>query len=97
MPRLSRFSRPSNGPEAAAYISTVAAGLMITIAVIGSIADLRKAVLARRRADDLRQLVDRYEKLAETTLDAQRRTAADVAELQVRTVAIEKILRSVDD
>lgn len=96
MSRLTRFSRPSNGPEAAAYISTVAAGLMISIAVVGSIVDLRKAVLARRQADDMRQLVDRYEKLAETTLDAQRRSAADVAELQVRTAAIEKILRSVE-
>ena len=96
MSRLSRFSRPSNGPETAAYISTLVAGVMVSIAVIGSIVDFRKAVLSRRQADDMRQLVDRYEKLAETTLDAQRRSAADVAELQVRTAAIEKILRSVE-
>jgi hypothetical protein len=39
---------------------------------------------------------DRFEKLAETTLDAQQRTAADVSELRSRTASIEQILRTVD-
>ncbi len=45
---------------------------------------------------DLRQLVGRYEQLAEKTLDAQQRTAADVSELRSRTSSIERILRTVD-
>ena len=45
---------------------------------------------------DLRQLVSRYEKMAENSLDAQQRVAADLSELRSRTVAIEQILRTVD-
>jgi hypothetical protein len=33
---------------------------------------------------------------AETTFDAQQRTAADVSELRSRTASIEQILRTVD-
>jgi hypothetical protein len=40
--------------------------------------------------------VRRYEQLAETTLDAQQRVAADVSELRSRTTSIEQILRTVE-
>jgi hypothetical protein len=40
--------------------------------------------------------VRRYEQLAENTLDAQQRSAAEVSELRSRTTAIEQILRTVE-
>jgi predicted transcriptional regulator len=46
--------------------------------------------------EQLRQLVRRYEQLAENTLDAQQRVAADVSELRLRTTSIEQILRTVE-
>lgn len=73
--------------------------LMATTLIGGSMSvflELRKAKLQAMEREDLRQLVQRYEKLAENTLDAQQRAAADVAELRSRTVSIEQILRTVD-
>ena len=83
-------------PEAVAAI-----GFFIAISVLigGSIVafvELRKAKVAAGQQDDLRQLVRRYEHLAENTLDAQQRAAADVSELRSRTASIEQILRSVE-
>ena len=46
--------------------------------------------------DVLRQLVRRYEHLAENTFDAQQRTATDLAEMRSRAVSIEQILRTVE-
>ena len=57
---------------------------------------LQKAEITAGREDELRQLVDRYEQLAATTLDAQQRVAADVSELRSRTTSIEQILRTVE-
>jgi hypothetical protein len=37
-----------------------------------------------------------YEKLAETTLGAQQRVAAEVSELRSRAASIEQILRTVE-
>lgn len=48
------------------------------------------------QAEAVRNLVGRYEQLASSTLDAQSRTAADVAELRARATAIEQILRTVE-
>lgn len=56
----------------------------------------RKVKVAAQQDADLRQLVSRYEQLAEKTLDAQQRAAADVSELRSRTTTIEQILRTVD-
>lgn len=58
--------------------------------------ELRKTKLVSEQEQDLRQLVHRYEQLAENTLDAQQRVAADVSELRSRTTAIEQILRTVE-
>ncbi len=72
----------------------------VVIVLIGSAMafyiEMRKTRLVAKQEDDLRQLVHRYEQLAETTLDAQQRTAADVSELRSRTAAIEQILRTVE-
>lgn len=73
--------------------------IMATILIGGAMAaflDIRKTKLEAAQRDDLRQLVHRYEQLAENTLDAQQRTATDVAELRSRTASIEKILRTVE-
>lgn len=71
------------------------AGIMI-IAGMYFLYGLRKAQIKAGQEDGLRQLVGRYEQLAETTLDAQQRVAADVAELRSRTASIEQILRTVE-
>jgi len=60
------------------------------------IADRRKAGIDIARELEMRQLVSRYEQLAEKTMDAQQRTASDIAELRSRTASIEQILRSVE-
>lgn len=73
--------------------------LMATTLIGGSMGvylEIRKAKLQAIHQDDLRRVVHRYEKLAENTLDAQQRAAADVADLQARTASIEQILRTVD-
>ncbi|HEX6351542.1 hypothetical protein [Actinophytocola sp.] len=58
--------------------------------------DLRKAKLVAEQEDSLRQLVRRYEQLAEGTLDAQQRAATELTDLRTRTAAIEQILRTVE-
>lgn len=58
--------------------------------------EFRKQRIDEQQDEAFRRLVDRYEKLAETTLDAQQRVAADVSELRSRTASIEQILRTVD-
>ncbi len=71
------------------------AGIMI-VAGMYFLYGLRKAQIKAGQEDGLRQLVGRYEQLAETSLDAQQRVAADVAELRSRTASIEQILRTVE-
>ena len=58
--------------------------------------EFRKTKLNELQQEDMRQLVRRYEQLAENTLDAQQRVAADVSELRSRTTSIEQILRTVE-
>ena len=93
---LSATATGTTWPDAAMFIGLV---ILIIVVVMGSVAayvELRKAKLAATQQDDLRQLVTRYEHLAETTLDAQQRVAADVSELRSRTASIEQILRTVE-
>jgi hypothetical protein len=83
-------------PDAAALLGLL---LALTILVGGAMAafvELRKTKLVAGQQDDLRQLVRRYEHLAENSLDAQQRVAADVSELRSRTASIEQILRTVE-
>jgi len=71
-------------------------GIFLVIAVLSTWHEFTKTRTQGAHATELRQLVSRYEQLAETTLDAQQRTAADLAELRVRTIAVEQILRTVE-
>jgi hypothetical protein len=83
-------------PDAAAVLGILLALTVLVGLAVSAFVELRKANIAAGQEDDLRQLVRRYEHLAETTLDAQQRVAADVSELRSRTTSIEKILRTVD-
>ena len=57
---------------------------------------LRTTKIKAGQEDDLRQLVRRYEHLAESSFDAQQRAATDLSEMRSRTVSIEQILRTVE-
>ncbi|MGW0504420.1 hypothetical protein [Micromonospora sp. NPDC003241] len=74
--------------------------LLFAFLILGGTAatvlEFRKNRIDAQRDEELRQLVGRYEKLAENTLDAQQRVAADVSELRTRTASIEQILRTVE-
>jgi len=85
-----------NGAEAAIIIVAIIVVFFIYAGFQSRRLQIRKAEITAGREDELRQLVGRYEKLAETTLDAQQRVAADVSELRTRTTSIEQILRTVD-
>ncbi|MEV0396898.1 hypothetical protein AB0I07_27755 [Polymorphospora rubra] len=69
---------------------------LILVGAAATVLEHRKAKIATQQDEQLRQLVSRYEQLAERTLDAQQRTAADVSELRSRTASIEQILRTVE-
>jgi hypothetical protein len=73
--------------------------LLVTVIVVVAMIfffGIRKAQIKAGQEDALRQLVSRYEQLAENSLDAQQRVASDVSELRSRTTSIEQILRSVE-
>ena len=69
---------------------------LFTMGVLATLGSRRRDRLAVGQEDALRQLVSRYEQLAENTMDAQQRVAADVSELRSRTASIEQILRTVE-
>jgi hypothetical protein len=83
-------------PESFAFLGL----LVFTMFVLGAGAatwlEVRKTRIVAGQEDALRQLVSRYEQLAEKTLDAEQRVAADVSELRTRTTSIEQILRTVE-
>ena len=83
-------------PEAILILGIVLAVLLLIGGAAATVLESRKMKVAAGQDADLRQLVARYEQLAEKTLDAQQRTAADVSELRSRTASIEQILRTVD-
>ncbi|MEV0613563.1 hypothetical protein AB0I81_09580 [Nonomuraea sp. NPDC050404] len=68
---------------------------LISLFTVGML-ESRKFRRQAELADDLRQLVQKFEQLAETTVDAQQRVADDLAELRSRTASIEQILRTVE-
>lgn len=84
------------GPEVAAFLGLLSGGMFLVAAAVSTFLELRKTATVSGQEEDLRQLVKRYEHLAENALDAQQRAAADVAELRTRTAAIEQILRTVE-
>jgi hypothetical protein len=83
-------------PEAAIILGAMVVVIIIIGGAMSAYLDIRKAKLVAQQEDSLRQLVHRYEQLAENSLDAQQRTAADVAELRSRAAAIEQLLRTVE-
>jgi hypothetical protein len=83
-------------PEAAALLGILATVVILVGGGMAAFVELRKSRVAAAQEDTLRQLVRRYEHLAENALDAQQRVAADVSELRSRTASIEKILRTVE-
>jgi len=74
--------------------------IFLAFAIVGGSAatwlEFRKTKLATEQDEQLRQLVSRYEQLAEKTMDAQQRVATDMSELRSRTSSIEQILRTVE-
>jgi hypothetical protein len=83
-------------PEAIFYLGVlVLVAFLIALLIVGTF-ETRKLKLQADQAEDLRQLVRRFEQLAESTLDAQQRAATDLAELRSRTASIEQILRTVE-
>ena len=88
--------QPVSAPEVAAFIGILLAVVLLVGGAMATFLELRKTKILAGQDEALRQLVQRYEKLAETTLDAQQRVAADVSELRSRTTAIEQILRTVE-
>jgi hypothetical protein len=83
-------------PDAAAFLGILLAATVLVGGALAAFVQLRKTRMVAGQEDDLRQLVRRYEHLAENTLDAQQRVAADVSELRSRTASIEQILRTVE-
>jgi hypothetical protein len=83
-------------PEVIFLLGVSAFATFLIFIVISALFGARRTRSSAAVADDLRQLVHRFEQLAENTLDAQQRVAADVAELRSRTASIEQILRTVD-
>jgi uncharacterized protein involved in exopolysaccharide biosynthesis len=83
-------------PQVILILGLGALAFCVFVAIVSFIAEWRKQAIAAGQANDLRQLVDRYEQLSEKTLDAQQRTAADVSEMRSRVGSIEQILRTVE-
>jgi anti-sigma-K factor RskA len=84
-----------NGSESIAFVALMIAVVVIIGGFILAFVELRKAKIRADQESQLRQLVDRYERLAENSLDAQQRAAADLAELRARVAAVEQLLRAV--
>ncbi len=83
-------------PESVAFLGLLLAVLFLFGFSIASWLEYRKLKATGIQQEDLRQLVSRYEKLAESSMDAQQRIATDVAELRTRAATIESILRTVE-
>jgi len=83
-------------PNVMLVLGLTALGIFLVIAIVASVHDFLKVRITAKQEADLRQLVRRYEQLAESTMDAQQRVAADVSELRSRTASIEQILRTVE-
>jgi len=83
-------------PEITAFLGLLVAALFLFGFSMASWLEYRKLKVSKQQQEDLRQLVHRYEQLAENTMDAQQRIATDVADPRTRTTAIETILRTVE-
>jgi hypothetical protein len=86
----------STWPGAIAFVGVLIVGAVLILGAAATILEFRKTRAAADQDESMRQLVRRYEQLAENSLDAQQRVAADVSELRSRTTSIEQILRTVE-
>ncbi|MEV5497844.1 hypothetical protein AB0M50_20840 [Nonomuraea fuscirosea] len=87
---------PMAWPEVIFFLGVLILVTFLISVVIVGLFESRKSRLQADQADDLRRLVQRFEQLAENTMDAQQRVSADLAELRARTATIEQILRTVE-
>jgi hypothetical protein len=85
-----------SGTEVTAFIGILIAVIVLVGGAMAAWVSLRKTQLVAAQENDLRQLVHRYEQLAESTMDAQQRVATEVTDLRTRTASIEQILRTVE-
>ena len=83
-------------PESIAFLGLLFFTMFILGAGAATWLEVRKTRIVAGQENALRQLISRYEQLAEKTLDAEQRVAADVSELRSRTTSIEQILRTVE-
>lgn len=86
----------STWPGAIIIVAVLITAMFLIGVLIATFLEIRKTKLNAQQENELRQLIRRYEQLAESTLDAQQRVAADASELRSRTASIEQILRTVD-
>ena len=93
---LSASATSMTWPESVALIGLVIFVMFLLGIAASTWLEYRKTKITQGQDEHMRQLVSRYEQLAEKTLDAQQRMAADVSELRSRTSSIEQILRSVE-
>ena len=90
------FGAETTWPEAIIFLGVLLTAMFLIGVAVSGFLEFRKTRVAAARQESLQQLVRRYEQLAENSLDAQQRVAADVSELRSRTASIEQILRSVE-
>jgi hypothetical protein len=83
-------------PDAVAVTALALAAVALVGFAVAGFVQLRTTKLRAGQEDDLRQLIRRYEHLAETSLDAQQRAASDLSDMRARTASIEQILRTVE-
>jgi len=90
------MSEPWTWPQVILILGLGVLAFCVFVAIVSFIAEHQKQAVSAGQENDLRQLVQRYEQLAEKTLDAQQRTVADVSEMRSRLASIEQILRTVE-
>lgn len=83
-------------PDVILILGLIFLALLVFGGVSSGLRENRKLRIVAGQEEALRQLVDRYEQLAEKTMDAQQRIATDLAELRSRTASVEQILQSVE-
>ncbi len=83
-------------PSVILVLGVLAIAAVIFMTITATLHEFRKLKMTAAQEEGLRQLVRRYEQLAENSLDAQQRAAADLAEVRNRAVSIEQILRTVE-
>jgi ABC-type phosphate transport system auxiliary subunit len=89
-------AQSSSWPQTILILGVLGLATFLIIAVMATLHEFRKTRVLADQEEAMRQLVRRYEQLAENSLDAQQRIAADLSELRSRTSSIEQILRTVE-